>query len=163
MKRFTLVQFENMTKRTALLGRARSLAKPNHRQDKSQRYKTETRRGNKQTAADSTLQAQYPMTAVTKGQMPGWRPSTVCATDLRCVRVSVLLCVDSIFRKKTYTTEHNYSMFYRCCRITKPISRCGPPRAIASSFSKLLVHKHTHTQSVGLLWTIDQSYAETYT
>ena len=42
--------------------------------------------------------------------------------------------------------------------------RCGPTRAMASSFLRFLDHIHNDTpQSVGLLWTRDQPVAETST
>jgi ABC-type xylose transport system permease subunit len=52
----------------------------------------------------------------------------------------------------------------------KPLSktffmwRCGPTRAMASSFTRFFEITHRDTpQSVGLLWTSDQSVAETST
>jgi len=42
--------------------------------------------------------------------------------------------------------------------------RCGPTRAMASSFLRLLDHNNDDaSQSVGLLWTSDQFVAETST
>ena len=39
--------------------------------------------------------------------------------------------------------------------------RCGPTRAMASSFLRFLDHTQDASQSVGLLWTSDQLVAET--
>jgi hypothetical protein len=41
--------------------------------------------------------------------------------------------------------------------------RCGPMRAMASSFLRFLDHTHEASQSVGLLWTSDQHVADTST
>jgi hypothetical protein len=53
----------------------------------------------------------------------------------------------------------NYYYYYNNNNNFSP-KWCGPPRAMASSFTRFLDHTHDAPQSVGVLWTSDQLVAD---